>query len=112
MMGAQDLGFLPTPAPIRTLTGRRDIQWALHRYRVALIGFDIDDNWNDAGRNGWIGRRPDAENLGGHAVLACYYDAEGIGWQNSWGSRWGWEGFGRMTWQQFGEQFMYGVVVE
>ena len=96
-------------SPTIPLTTERDVKFALHTHGVCVAGFAITSGWNVVSRSGWIGTQEDG--IGGHAVLLCYYDADGIGFQNSW-LDWGVRGFGRMTWGQFLEQFMYGAVIE
>ena len=73
----------------------------------------ITDDWNMADKDtGLIGVWNAANKIGGHAVLLCWYDDKTVGWQNSWGTEWGCGGFGRMSWDQFEEQFLYAVVLE
>jgi len=83
------------------------LRWALHRYGCCVAGFGIDSNWNRVNRKtGWIARSRNPKPLGGHAVLVCYYDKDGVGFQNSWGTDWGVSGFGRMSWEQFNTSFI------
>ncbi len=108
--GAELLGYIGKINRISTVGSRRAVQYALHKYGVCIAGFMIDSGWNSASsRTGYIGNQ--SESLGGHAVLLCWYDSEGVGFQNSW-KDWGVKGFGRMTWAQFENQFMYAVVLE
>ena len=95
----------------RMITNEFNLRWALHRHGCCMAGFQIDSNWNSVSKGGWIGTKKNATSLGGHAVLVCYYDKDGVGFQNSWGD-WGWGGFGRMTWTQFRATFMHGLVME
>jgi hypothetical protein len=77
---------------------------------VVIIGFEIDEGWNACSSvTGYIGHG--GATLGGHAVLGCYYDGDGFGFENSWAKTWGRNGFGRMTWKQFDEQFLYALAV-
>jgi hypothetical protein len=86
------------------------LKWALHRYGCCVVGFRINSDWMNVNtRSGWIANTRNPRPEGGHAVLVCYYDRHGVGFQNSWGVQWGVSGFGRMTWDQFGRQFMHGV---
>ena len=114
---AKTLGLISIDARARALRTRNDVKFALREFEVCLLGMKITQGWNNVdARTGFIG--PDPQSLGGHAVTACWYDdspgssAPGIGIENSWGLSWGVRGFGRMTWEQFDKQFLYGLVVE
>ena len=115
IQGAKNLGLIDGAAIVKVVNTKRDIQFAMHSRDVIIAGFDITSGWNDCDeKTGWIGAGP--RRIGGHAVLLCWYmdrnDAEdGIGFQNSW-IPWGWDSFGRMTWPQFEDQFMYAAVIE
>lgn len=109
---AQDMGILSKTISVQSIKTRRDLQFAIHANDVCLGAFNISDDWNRANTiNGWIDRANGVQ-IGGHAVLICWYDAEGVGFQNSWSGTWGCNGFGRMTWNQFDAQFMYGFALE
>lgn len=81
-----------------------DLRYALHKFPMALVGLKIHDGWNKTPSDG---RVPNGTRfLGGHALIACYYDRDGVEGVNSWGIRWGRNGFWRLTWKQYAEQFM------
>jgi len=110
---SQKLGWIKDTEELEAITSERGLRWALHKYGCCLAGFQTDANWNRVNKKtGYIGNKTNTKKLGGHAVLVCYYDEDSVGFQNSWGTGWGCGGFGRMTWLQFSEQFMYGVVFE
>jgi len=92
---------------------RNDVKFALHQYGVCIAGFMITDEWNKVEkRHGMIsdfGNR--AVQRGGHCVLICGYDDNGVFIQNSWGAEWGLHGFGLLKWKQFDRQFMNGMVI-
>ena len=91
---------------------KKDIQFALHEYDVAIGGFMIDDNWNYVDRKtGRIMDKPDMRKLGGHAVCLCGYDEEGLYIQNSWGENWGLYGFALIPWSMVERQYMMGMVI-
>lgn len=93
-----------------------DIRFAIHTHRVVVCAFHITEGWSDCNKiTGRISRT--GKGIGGHAVLGCWYDDlardSGFGFQNQWaGTDWGYKGFGRMTWDQFDDQFLYGAVLE
>lgn len=108
---AQELGFLDKSLVVRRVTGKLNVQFALHKYGAVLAGFNVTDAWNRANvKNGFIGT-PDGATRGGHAVILCWYDDKSVGWQNSWGN-WGAHGFGRCTWDQFSRMFIHAAVLE
>jgi len=89
------------------------IKFALHQYGVALAGFRITDEWD------WVDKKTGmirdlgnkAINKGGHAVLLCGYDMEGVYLQNSWGCFWGHYGFAILSWKQYVKQIMQALVI-
>jgi len=104
------LGYMDEELKQKAIGSRRDVQFALHKHGVCIAGFMITEGWNEvSSKTGYIGDDPEV--IGGHATLLCWYDSEGVGFQNSW-DKWGVKGFGRMTWTQFETQFMYAVVLE
>lgn len=104
------LRILPPSSNLRVLTSVKDLDFAMHRTGTILLGFNTTTAWLSVKSDGWIPSRPAAVH-GPHAVLGCYYDADGIGFQNSWGG-WGCNGFGRLRWPDVEAQFLYGVAVE
>jgi intein/homing endonuclease len=90
------------------------IKFALHQYGVVLAGFRITDEWD------WVDKKTGmirdmgekAKGKGGHAVLLCGYDMEGVYIQNSWGIFWGHYGFAVLSWKQYVQQIMQAMVVE
>lgn len=116
-LASQKLGLISPESKMRPLYNMNDVKFAIREFEICLLGFMITEGWNSVDkRSGFIG----AQNgkLGGHAVTGCWYNDtpgasdNGIGIGNSWGLGWGVNGFGRLTWKQFEEQFMYGLVVE
>lgn len=88
-----------------------DIKFAIHQYDVFIAGFDITPEWNSVTPTGRISSNNSSVYMGGHAVLVCGYDQEGIYLQNSWGEFWGLYGFGLLSWEQVHDQFCYGLVI-
>lgn len=90
-----------------------NIKFALHKYGCMVGGFDITRDWYDADKDtkGWI-PSTGAKEIGGHAVLVCGYNKNGIQIQNSWGEGWGVNGFCTLRWSDVKKQFMYGCVLK
>jgi hypothetical protein len=90
------------------------IKFALHEYGVVLAGFRITDEWN------WVDKKTGlirnfgnkAKDNGGHAVLLCGYDRNGVYIQNSWGSSYGHYGFAILSWNQYVKQIMQAMVID
>jgi len=90
------------------------IKFALHQYGVVLAGFRITDEWD------WVDKKTGlirdlgskAKDKGGHAVLLCGYDMDGVYIQNSWGTEYGHYGFAVLSWKQYVKQIMQAMVVD
>jgi hypothetical protein len=90
------------------------IKFALHQYGVVLSGFRITDEWD------WVDKKTGmirdlgdkAKFRGGHAVLLCGYDHNGVYIQNSWGENWGHYGFAILGWDQYHRQIMQAMVID
>lgn len=109
VQAAKNLGLI-AERPLHLLRTFEEIKFALHRHGCVIAGFNITDGWNRTStKSGYIGYG--SQRLGGHAVLLCYYDKVSLGFQNSWDITWGVQGFGRMTWKQVQDQFLYAVAI-
>lgn len=89
--------------------GLLEVKFAVHRYGCCLAGFDITDEWfspKDAVIRGTAG-----EKAGGHAVLVCGYDENGVLIMNSWGRAYGRDGKVYVSNSAFERQFMYGATL-
>lgn len=93
------------------LGDRRTLKFAIHEFGVCIASFNITSEWNSVGKNGKIPELRKSNIMGGHAVLICGYDSEGVYIQNSWGVNWGLYGFGFLGWDQFDIQFQDGVII-
>ena len=110
--GAIQLGFIKGELKAIKKT-RIAIKFAIHQYGVVVSAFDITDEWNYVnGKTGMLNILDgEAEDLGGHAVLLCGYDKDGVYIQNSWGENWGVHGFAIVPWELFDKQFYSGRVI-
>jgi hypothetical protein len=59
----------------------------------------VHSGWQSVGRDGMI--RETQTNVGGHAFAIVAYDADGFWIQNSWGSSWGRQGFGHISYDDW-----------
>lgn len=92
---------------------RNDVKFAMHQYSVCVVGFNITDEWNSvSSKTGQISKNANPQFIGGHAVLLCGYDSNGVYIQNSWGTDWGLYGFAWLSWEQFDKQIMSGIIIE
>ena len=90
-----------------------DVKFALHRFGVFLGGFNVTREWYQCNRRKTaICSKYILPGLGGHCVLVCGYDGDGVYVLNSWGADWGEYGFALVTWKCFQEQFVYGGVLD
>jgi len=92
----------------------QDIKFAIHKYGFMIGGFNITTDWYAASgnpNNGWIPSKG-GTSIGGHAVLCCGYNENGLIIQNSWGTNWCEKGFGVLRWSDVRKQFMYGAVIK
>ena len=88
------------------------IKFAVHTNEICVGGFLITDEWNYVNsQTGEISSSASASVLGGHAVLICGYDQDGIYIQNSWSPDWGLYGFAILSWEKALQQFMYGMMI-
>jgi hypothetical protein len=78
---------------------------ALAEARALYATGQVHAGWDAVGEDGAIPYGGDEELLGGHAFAIVAYDDEGFWIQNSWGTRWGRQGLGRISyddWLQHG----------
>jgi hypothetical protein len=74
--------------------------------KVVPLGFDCTQSFEQTGSDGVV-KQPDPNegSVGGHAVLACGYDADGVYIRNSWGQGWAKDGYAQMPWSYLSEWF-------
>ena len=87
------------------------VKFLIHKYDFLHAGFQITEGWYSATESDYFIRDYGA-NLGGHAVLLCGYDLDGVYLQNSWGISWKSKGFGILPWSTFKKQFMYACYLQ
>lgn len=112
LRSAISLGLMPKPKEVFAITDMLSFQRALHRYGFVHLAFNITEAWSHPRPNGWLPEDGHLPQIGGHAVVGCAFDASPAGWvgiQNSWSGGIGWNGFMRMTKDQFKRQFLYGL---
>lgn len=98
---------------IRMLRNTTQVKYAIHKFGCCLLGMIVTNEWYYCGsRKSTIAGKKHSENLGGHAVLCCGYNRDGVIIQNSWGERWGQYGFALVTWEEFEREFSYGAVID
>lgn len=94
---------------IRTMD---QIKYAVHKFGCCLLGIMVTREWYKCNRNkSTISGKSDREQVGGHAVLCCGYNQDGVIIQNSWGVNWGSYGFALVTWDELERTFSYGAVL-
>ena len=95
------------------VSAEMSIKFGLHEYGVVMAGFFITNEWNYVNKETGIIKNlgDDAEVRGGHAVLLCGYDSNGVYIQNSWGD-WGHYGFAILGWEQFRRQLMTAMIID
>ncbi len=81
-------------------------KFLLHKYDFLHAGFVIDDGWYKPTNSNPVIQQG-RNSCGGHAVLLCGYDQQGVYVQNSWSTSWGAKGFAILPWSMFKEQLMY-----
>ena len=113
LLSSQESVFDRTKCRVRTIRPSRiAIKHAIHKFGCCLGGFAITDEWFDVtDKNNLISGDGEHKPLGGHCVLVCGYDKQGVWVQNSWGWGWGEYGFAKVSWKAFDSQFMYGGVI-
>jgi len=93
-------------------SARSNVKYAIHKFGCILGAFNITQEWYTV-RNGNMSVKGinGYESVGGHAVLFCGYNRDGVIIQNSWGEGWGSYGFGLISWNAFDQQFLYAAVL-
>ena len=105
--------FDETICSVATLRTMPQVKYAIHKFGCCLLGMIVSREWYKcSAKKATISGKKDRDLLGGHAVLACGYNEDGMIIQNSWGVEWGSYGFALITWAEFLREFMYGAVLD
>lgn len=96
----------------KVIRNLNQIKYAVHKFGCCLLGIMVTREWYKCNRNkSTISGKSDREQVGGHAVLCCGYNQDGVIIQNSWGVNWGSYGFALITWDELERTFSYGAVL-
>jgi len=79
-----------------TVKGTEQIKAAIYKYGGVVVGINVCSNFNDLNETNPIYSVRKGKNFGGHAICLIGYDDEKNAFKfiNSWGTDWGIEGFG------------------
>ena len=100
---------------VKVLRTKDQVKYAIHKFGCCLLGMMVTNEWYYCNPNKTTisGKDPTTNSfLGGHAVLCCGYNPDGVIIQNSWGMDWGDYGFALVTWDEFEREFTYGAVID
>lgn len=78
----------------------QQIKLALASSTPVAIGFYVRQGFEDLTTKNQVDYDVKTPILGGHAVIALGYDSEGLIVENSWGTEWGYKGFGKLSWSK------------
>lgn len=84
------------------VAGETAIQQALAAGKPVVLGLPIRPGFDNLTRTAYIDYDYSKLGRGGHEVMATGYDANGVWIQNSWGSNWGYGGYGELSWDVVG----------
>ena len=88
------------------------VKYAIHKFGCCLLACNITEEWYLCGKNKTsITGKSYNTSLGGHAILCCGYNEEGVIIHNSWGEEWGQYGFALITWSALRAQFLYAAAL-
>lgn len=78
----------------------------IHKYNFLLTSLIIHEGWTKCNKDNYTIRASN-KILGAHSVVICGYDDFGLYIQNSWGTNWGYKGFGVIPWDDFLHNVQY-----
>lgn len=104
--------FNPSVCKVKVLNTPEQVKFAIHKFGVCIIGMQVTQEWYYCNREKpSIYGQHEQIPLGGHAVTCCGYDRSGFMILNSWGPKWGSDGFALVSHDCFKRQFVYGAVL-
>jgi len=90
----------------------KTLKYAIHKFGCCLLACNITEEWYHCNPNKTsITGKTYNDSVGGHAILCCGYNRDGVIIHNSWGESWGAYGFALITWDALKRQFMYAAVL-
>ena len=90
----------------------QSIKYAIHKFGCLLLACDITEEWYLCGpKKTAITGKSNNRSVGGHAILCCGYNRDGVIIHNSWGEEWGAYGYALITWEALRKQFLYAAVL-
>ena len=84
----------------------RVLKRILHMNDLCMAGFNITEGWYEVNASNGYTIQQKIPKIGGHAVLVCGYDENGVYIQNHWGRDWGAKGFAILPWKLYEAEFM------
>ena len=109
----EDGTFDKSICTVKVLRDVWQVKYAIHKFGCCLVGLDVTTEWNKCNQQkSTISGKCKYDRMGGHAVLACGYNRDGLIIQNSWGENWGSYGFALITWVELEREFLYGAVID
>ena len=109
----EDGSFDKEICKVKVLRNINQIKYAIHKFGCCIAGLDVTTEWNLCNKNkSTISGKGNYDKMGGHAVLVCGYNRDGVIIQNSWGDKWGAYGFALITWEEVEREFLYGAVID
>ena len=111
---ALDMGVLPAGTTWCAVPSYNAMRFALHKYGWVVGGFKLHENWqpNHMLPGGIIQNSPRLEYMGAHEVVIVGYTSTGdVVITNSWGQRWGSNGYGTMSGWSFQQDWLGGRAI-
>jgi len=113
VQAAINLGYVMGNVTKVTLD-RNSIKFAVHQYRACIAAFMITNEWNQVDKSTGLIRNlgSNVNVMGGHAVLICGYNDQGVFIQNSWSPNYGIYGFVILPWELFDKQLRDAMIID
>jgi papain like protease len=88
-----------------------DVHAAINETSVVFATAQLHQGWENPTK-GVIEYRPSFPPMGGHAFVIIGYDEDGFWIQNSWGTQWGKQGLGHISYEDWGQNAMDAWVAQ